>query len=126
MRKVMAPEAPKAIGPYCHAVVAAGLVATSGQIGLDPQTGDLVPGGISEQTRQAIRNLDAVLKASGSDLVRVIKTTVFLADMADFLSMNTVYAEYFTGNPARSTVAVAGLPKDARVEIECLALVKDE
>jgi 2-iminobutanoate/2-iminopropanoate deaminase len=98
------------------------MVYTAGQVGLDPQTGELVPGGIEGQTRQALSNLAAVLEAAGTSLARVVKTTVFLQDMGEFAAMNAVYAEFFPANPpARSTVQVAALPRGARVEIECVA-----
>ncbi len=124
-RKIVSTEhAPQAIGPYSQAVVANGFVYTAGQIGLDPATMDLVPGGVEAQTRQVLTNLKHVLEAAGSGLDRVVKTTVFLTDMAHFPAMNAVYAECFPHDPpARSTVAVAGLPKGALVEIEVVALV---
>ncbi len=116
-------EAPRAIGPYSQAVVAAGLVFTSGQIPTDPATGEFVPGGIAEQTEQVLRNLSAVLDAAGTSISRVVKTTVFLADMNDFAAMNEVYGRFFGAEPpARSTVEAARLPRDARVEIEAVAL----
>ena len=116
--------APGAIGPYSQAVVANGIVYTSGQIPLDPRTGEFVPGGIAEQTEQVLRNLTAVLEAAGSGLKHVVKTTVFLADMSDFAVMNEIYGRYFAeGAPARSTVQAARLPRDARVEIDATALV---
>ena len=116
-------EAPQAIGPYSQAVVAGGLVFASGQIPVDPATGQFVEGGVSEQTRQVLRNLSAVLEAAGSGLARVVKTTVFLADMNDFAEMNEAYGKFFGENPpARSTVQAARLPRDARVEIDVIAL----
>lgn len=116
-------NAPKAIGPYSQAVHTGSMIYTAGQIPLDPATMEFVPGGIEEQTRQVISNLKNVLEASGSSLSKVVKTTVFLKDMNDFAKMNAVYAEFFSENPpARSTVAVAGLPKGALVEIEVVAL----
>ncbi|MEW6094485.1 MAG: RidA family protein [Chloroflexota bacterium] len=122
---ITADKAPKAIGPYSVAIRTGDLVFTSGQIGLDPATQALVPGGVEAETRQVLTNLKHVLAGAGSGLERVVKTTVFLKDMADFPVMNTVYAEFFPENPpARSTVAVAGLPKGAAVEIEVVALVK--
>ncbi|PJF48342.1 MAG: RidA family protein [Chloroflexi bacterium] len=115
--------APKAIGPYSQAIVAGGLVFCSGQVPIDPATGELVPGGIEEQTHRSLCNLKAVLEAAGSGLDRVLKTTVFLQHMGDFAAMNAVYATYFPDNPpARSTVEVARLPRNALVEIECIAL----
>jgi len=122
-RIVFTRKAPAPIGPYSQAVCVGNLVWTSGQIALDPKTGEMVEGGIVEQTRQVIANLEAVLKAAGSSLGEVVKTTVFLADLADFAQMNEVYAAAFTGKPARTTVQAAGLPKGALVEIECVAVV---
>ena len=114
--------APAAIGPYSQAVRADDFVFTAGQIGLDPATGEMVPGGIAAQTRQALRNLQAVLEAAGASLSQVVKTTVFLQDMNDFAAMNAVYAEFFaTEPPARSAVQAAALPKGALVEIEAIA-----
>jgi 2-iminobutanoate/2-iminopropanoate deaminase len=116
-------RAPKAIGPYSQAIVADGTVYTAGQVALDPQTGALVGETAGEQTDQVLKNLAAVLTASGSSLGQVVKTTVFLADMADFAAMNEVYARHFGGHrPARSTVQAAGLPKGARVEIDAVAI----
>jgi 2-iminobutanoate/2-iminopropanoate deaminase len=116
-------EAPRAIGPYSQAVIAGGMVFASGQIPLDPRTGEFVAGGIREQTEQVMRNLSAVLGAAGSGLGRVLKATVYLADMADFAEMNEVYGSYFREEPpARSTVQAARLPRDARVEIDVIAL----
>jgi 2-iminobutanoate/2-iminopropanoate deaminase len=121
-------KAPRAIGPYSIAIQVEKLVKlvyTAGQIGLDPATGELVPGGIEAETRQVLTNLKHVLEAAGSDLDSAVKTTVFLKDMADFAKMNAIYAEFFTQDPpARSTVAVAGLPKGASVEIEVVALCR--
>ncbi len=117
-------SAPQAIGPYSQAVSANGFVFASGQIPIDPQTGEFVAGGVAEQTEQVLRNLTAVLEAAGSSLDKVVKTTVFLADMTDFAAMNEVYARHFKSEPpARATVAAAGLPRGARVEIEAVALV---
>jgi 2-iminobutanoate/2-iminopropanoate deaminase len=124
-KKIVSTEkAPKAIGPYSQAICIDGLVFTAGQVGLDPATMELVEGGIETQTRQVLTNLSHVLDAADSGLNFVVKTTVFLKDMGDFASMNGVYAEFFPGKaPARSTVQVAGLPKGALVEIECVALI---
>jgi 2-iminobutanoate/2-iminopropanoate deaminase len=117
--------APAAIGPYSQAIRSGELVFTAGQIGLDPATGELVDG-VVEQADRALRNLTAILDAAGTSPERVIKTTVFLADMGDFAAVNEVYARHFSQPfPARSTVAVAGLPKGAQVEIEAVALVGD-
>ena len=119
--------APKAIGPYSQAVSVNGFIFTAGQVALDPSTGELVAGGITEQTTRALENLRAVLTAAGSSLSDVVKTTVFLVDMADFTAMNEVYGRAFgTHRPARSTVAVAALPRGARVEIDVIATVRGE
>lgn len=116
-------DAPQAIGPYSQAVIAGGFIFASGQIPLDPATGEFVAGGIAEQTEQVLRNLSAVLEAAGSSLEQVVKTTVFLADMGDFAAMNEVYGRHFRlESPARSTVEAARLPRDARVEIDAVAL----
>jgi 2-iminobutanoate/2-iminopropanoate deaminase len=124
LRVVTTDGAPKAIGPYSQAVVAAGMVYTAGQIPLDPKTGGLVGTTAAEQTEQVLRNLAAILTAAGSGLDRVVKTTVFLADMADFSAMNEVYTRHFGSHkPARSTVQAAGLPKAVRVEIDAIAHV---
>ena len=124
-KKIVSTEkAPKAIGPYSQAILAEDLVYTAGQVGLDPATMELVEGGIEAQTRQVLTNLRHVLESADSGLRFVIKTTVFLQDMGDFARMNAVYAEFFPENPpARSTVQVAGLPKGALIEIECVALL---
>ena len=124
-RKVVVAEgAPKAIGPYSVAIRTEGLVFVSGTIGVDPATGEFAVGGIEGQTRQALKNLGEVLKAGGSSLGQVVKTTVFMQDMSEFVLMNAVYAEFFPNeSPARSTVEVAALPKAAAVEIEAIALV---
>ena len=116
--------APRAIGPYSQAVKIGGLVFTSGQIALDPGTGELVKGGIEEQTRRVLENLKRVLEAAGCYLENVVKTTVYLADMNDFPAMNGVYEEVFgSSRPARSTVEVSRLPKDVRVEVDAIAAV---
>ena len=125
-KAVQTDAAPKALGPYSQAIVANGMVFCAGQIPLDPATGNLIEGGIAEQTHQVLKNLRAVLKAAGSDLDRSVKTTVFLKSMDSFAAMNEVYGrpEYFGANPpARSTVEVARLPRDVMVEIEVVALV---
>jgi 2-iminobutanoate/2-iminopropanoate deaminase len=119
---VSTPDAPRAIGPYSQAIVAGAMVYTAGQVALDPATMELVPGGVAEQTDRVFRNLGAVLAAAGTDFAHVTKSTVYLVDMADFAAMNEVYARHFGSHrPARSTVAVAGLPKGARVEIDLVA-----
>jgi 2-iminobutanoate/2-iminopropanoate deaminase len=118
-------EAPAAIGPYSQAIRVGDMLYTSGQVALDPATGVLVPGGITDQTIRVLENLRAVLAEAGLDFVHVVKTTVFLKSMSDFAAMNEVYAKYLAPDgvvaPARSTIAVAGLPKDALVEIELIA-----
>jgi 2-iminobutanoate/2-iminopropanoate deaminase len=117
-------KAPKAIGPYEQAIKAGGLVYTAGQIPIDPQSGNLIAGGIAEQTRQVLENPKAVLEAAGSSLDQVVKATVFLKNMADFAALNEVYGEYLgKAKPARSTVAVAELPRGALVEIDFVAMV---
>ncbi|HEY58909.1 MAG TPA: RidA family protein [Anaerolineae bacterium] len=119
-------KAPQAIGPYSQAVRSGQLVYTAGQIGLEPTTGALVPGGVEAETRQALTNLQHVLEAAGASLATVVKTTVFLRDINDFAKMNAVYAEFFTeGFPARSAVQVAALPKGAAVEIEAVAYIPE-
>jgi 2-iminobutanoate/2-iminopropanoate deaminase len=119
-------RAPQAIGPYSQAAKADGFVFVSGQIPIDPQTGQFVVGGITEQTEQVMKNLTAVLEAAGSGLELVIKTTVFLADMEEFAAMNEVYGRFFTSDPpARATVEAARLPRDAKVEIEAIALLQE-
>jgi len=116
-------QAPKALGPYSQAIRAGMLIFCAGQTPIDPATGNLVEGGIEAQTRRVLQNLSAVVQAAGTSMDRVAKTTLFLLDMNDFQKMNAVYAEFFpTHPPARSTVQVARLPKDARVEIELVAL----
>jgi 2-iminobutanoate/2-iminopropanoate deaminase len=125
-KTIQTDAAPKALGPYAQAIVAGGMVYCAGQIPLDPATGEIVKGGIAEQTQQVLKNLSAVLKAAGSDLGKAVKTTVFIKDMNNFAAMNEVYGkpEYFGPNPpARSTVEVARLPRDVMVEIEVVALV---
>ncbi|MBI4364161.1 MAG: hypothetical protein HY568_01910 [Candidatus Latescibacteria bacterium] len=124
---VSTPHAPAAIGPYAQGrtgTLAGRWIVTSGQVGLDPPTGKLVPGGVSAETEQALRNLQAILTAAHASLQDVVKTTVYLADMSEFKAMNEVYARHFPDpKPARSTVAAAGLPLGARVEIEAWALI---
>ena len=117
-------SAPAALGPYSQAIKVGEFVYTSGQIAIDPATGEFIGGGIAEQTERVLKNVAAVLEAAGSGLDQVVKTLVFLADMDDFTAMNEIYGKFFTGAPpARSTVQAARLPKDARVEIEAVALV---
>lgn len=119
-------NAPQAIGPYSQAVKAGDFLYTSGQIPVNPATGEVVQGGIEEQTRQVMENLGEVLKAAGSSYEKAVKTTCFLADMADFAAFNSVYAEYFTGKPARSCVAVKALPKNVLCEVEVIAVAGDK
>jgi 2-iminobutanoate/2-iminopropanoate deaminase len=115
--------APKAIGPYSQAIKAGGLVFASGQVALDPETGNVVEGGVREQTERVLSNLGAVLAAAGSSLEKVVKTTVYMADLQDFTEMNQVYARFFSeAPPARSTVEVSRLPRDVRVEIDAIAV----
>lgn len=124
-RIVSTPDAPAAIGPYSQAIVHGGLVYCSGQVALDPATKELVPGGVEEQTRQVLANLGNVLTAAGSSFARVLKTNVYLKSMGDFAAMNAVYGQHFSKDaPARATVEVARLPKDALVEIDCVAALK--
>lgn len=124
MKIVSTENAPGAIGPYSQAIAANGMVFCSGQIPIDIATGEFVSEDVAEQTHQVLKNLTAVLEAAGSGLDKVVKTTVFLADMNDFAVMNEIYAEYFNASkPARATVQAARLPRDAKVEIDCIALV---
>jgi len=125
MKEVIATDkAPKAIGPYSQAIRAAGMVFCSGQIALDPTTGQVVGNDVKAQTDRALKNLSAVLAQAGTDLSKVVKTTVFLKNMGDFTSMNEVYSHFFSNQPpARSTVEAARLPKDALVEIDVIALL---
>ena len=120
MKAINSNNAPAAIGPYSHAYVSENLVFSSGQLGVDPETGDLKEG-IAAQTEQAIANLQAVLEAAGSDISKVVKTTCFLAEIADFAAFNEIYAKYFTSKPARSCFAVKDLPKGGLCEIEAVA-----
>ena len=120
---IITTAAPQAIGPYSQAITAGGFVFCSGQLGVAPETGALVPGGIEAETEQALRNLSAVLKAAGSSLERVVKTTVYLTDMGAFAAMNTVYGRHFKDPaPARATIQVAALPRGGCVEIEATAI----
>ena len=123
LRAVQTDKAPKAIGPYSQGIVAGDLVFCAGQVALDPKSGDVVSGDIREQARRVLDNLAAVLDAAGAGMDRVVKTTVFLTDFAEFGAMNEVYAERFGAHrPARSTVQVSFLPRGARIEIECIAV----
>jgi 2-iminobutanoate/2-iminopropanoate deaminase len=126
MKEIIATErAPQAIGPYSQAVRAGNLIFASGQIPIDPATGEFVPGGIEEQTEQVLKNLTAVFAAAGVQMSQIVKTTVFLADMNDFSAMNGVYGRYFSEKPpARATVQAGRLPKDARVEIDAIAVLE--
>jgi 2-iminobutanoate/2-iminopropanoate deaminase len=122
-QRITTSSAPGAIGPYSQAIASGQLIFCSGQVGLDPATGQLIEGDVRAQTRRALENLSAVLSAAGSSLAQVVKTTVFLTSMADFTAMNEAYGAFFPGDPpARSTVGVAELPRGARVEVECIAL----
>ena len=121
MKLIHTEQAPAAIGPYSQAVVAGGLVFTSGQIALDPATGCLCGGSVEAQARQALENLSAILLAAGSDLAHVVKTTCYLKHISDFAAFNAVYEAYFPGKPARSCVEAAALPKGALVEVEAVA-----
>lgn len=123
MKQISTSSAPSAIGPYSQAIEANGFIFASGQLPIVPSTGTFVEGGVKEQTRQSLTNARAILLSAGSDMSKVVKTTVFLSDMADFADMNEVYAEFFTPPfPARSAVAVKTLPKNALVEVECVAV----
>ena len=121
--KVSTDKAPAAIGPYSQGVVANGFVFTSGQIAIDPATGSVVSGGVKEQTEQVMKNLGAVLEAAGASFESAVKVTCFLSDMSYFAEFNEVYARYFVGSPARSCVAVRGLPRDVLVEVEAVAKI---
>ena len=121
MKKVATEKAPAAIGPYSQAMIVGGLVYTSGQIAIDPAVGDLIKGDVREQTEQVMKNLGAVLEAAGSSYELAVKTTCFLAEIADFAVFNEVYGKYFTGKPARSCVAVKTLPKNVLVEVDVIA-----
>lgn len=121
MKKVATTNAPGAIGPYSQAMITGNLVFTSGQIAINPATGNVEAVTIEEQTKQVCENLKAVLEAAGSSLEKAVKTTCFLSDMADFAAFNGVYGEYFTGNPARSCVAAKELPKGVKCEVEVIA-----
>ncbi len=124
-KQVQTDKAPKAIGPYSQAIIAGDFVFCSGQIAIDPATGELTAGPTEDQARQVLRNLGAVLEAAGSSYDRVVKTTVFLKDMDDFAKMNAVYGEFFKAPfPARAAVQAARLPRDVKIEIEAIALVK--
>lgn len=121
--KVHTSNAPEAIGPYSQAIVTGGMVYTSGQIAINPETGNIAEGGIAQQTEQIMKNLGAVLKEAGSSFDKAVKTTCFLADIADFAVFNEIYGKYFTSKPARSCVAVRELPKGALAEVEVIAVV---
>ena len=123
-KAVQTGDAPEAIGPYSQAIVSNGYVFCSGQVPLDPSTGELIKGSIADQTRRCMASLEAVLSAAGSDLEKIVKTTIYLMDMDDFVEVNEAYGEFFSSEPpARATVQVAGLSKGARVEIECVARI---
>ena len=126
MKQVITDKAPQAIGPYSQAIVTGGMVYASGQIAINPETGDIVEGGIEAQAHQVLKNLSNILAAAGSSMNRVVKTTVFMADMADFATVNNIYATYFSEPyPARSAVAVKSLPKNVLIEIEVVAEIEN-
>ena len=126
LQRISTDKAPNPIGPYSQAIVAQGkFLYTAGQVAIDPATNQVLTGDIKEQTRQALKNVEAILKSGGASLKTVVKTTVFLKDMNEFAAMNEVYGEFFSeSKPARSTVEVARLPRDVKVEIEAIALVE--
>lgn len=124
IKKISTTKAPAAIGPYCQATVVNGMVFTSGQLGLNPETGDFAGAAIAQQAEQALKNLGAILKEAGTGYDNIIKTTCFLSDMGDFAAFNEIYAKYITNTPARSCVAVKTLPKNALVEVEAIAVVE--
>lgn len=124
IKKISTSNAPAAIGPYSQAMAVNGMVYTSGQLGLDPTTGDFAGATIAEQAEQSLKNLGAILSEAGTSYDKIVKTTCFLADMGDFAAFNEVYAKYITTAPARSCVAVKTLPKNALVEVEAIAVVE--
>ena len=126
MKKIATDKAPAAIGPYSQAIVCNGMLYTSGQIAIDPAVGDIVAKDIDGQTEQVMQNLSAVLTAAGTDFTQVVKTTCFLADIADFAAFNAIYGKYFSEKPTRSCVAAKALPKGALVEVEVIAVCPDE
>ena len=126
MKKIATDKAPAAIGPYSQAIVCNGMLYTSGQIAIDPAVGDIVAKDIDGQTEQVMQNLSAVLTAAGTDFTQVVKTTCFLADIADFAAFNAIYGKYFSEKPARRCVAAKALPKGALVEVEVIAVCPDE
>ncbi len=126
MQSIATDKAPAAIGPYSQAVVAGGLLFCSGQIPLDPASGELIVGTVEQETERVMENLRGVLEAAGTDFDHLVKTTIYLTDMSDFAAVNQVYGQYFASDkPARATVAVAALPRGARVEIEAVAALKN-
>lgn len=125
LKKIHTDQAPAAVGPYSQAISCNGMVYLSGQIPIDPATGEIVAGSIKEQTHQIMKNLQAVLEASGSSMDLVVKTTCFLSDISNFGPFNEVYGQYFTNQPARSCVAVRDIPKGVLAEVECIALIKE-
>ncbi|MGN0267769.1 MAG: RidA family protein [Lachnospiraceae bacterium] len=124
IRKINSPHAPAAIGPYCQAMVLDDILFTSGQIPVDPETGEIAGDTITSQAEQVMKNLDAVLKEAGTEFAKVVKTTCFISDMNNFTAFNEVYAQYFTNNPARSCIAVKTLPKNVLCEVEVIASLK--
>ncbi len=123
IKKIETSDAPNAVGPYSQAVVGNGMVFTSGQLAIDPNTQKLISGGIKEQTHRVCKNIKSLLDASDSSLENVVKTTIFLRSMADFKIVNEIYSEYFKSKPARSTVPTDSFPEDIKIEIDCIALV---
>ena len=124
IKKISTAKAPAAIGPYSQGVICGNILYTSGQIPLDPETGNVVEGGITEQTKQIMQNLEAILTEAGTSMDKIVKTTCFIADMADFAAFNEVYAQYITNGPARSCVAVKALPKGVLAEVEVIAVIE--
>lgn len=125
-KNIYTPNAPEAAGPYSQAVVANGMVFTSGQLAFDPATQKIISGGIVEQTHQVCKNIQAILEASDSSLDKVVKTTIYIRSMSDFKIVNDIYSEYFTSKPARSTVPTESFPEEILLEIDCIALVNEK
>ena len=124
LKKISTDKAPAAIGPYCQGMAVNGMLFTSGQLGLDPKTGDFAGDTVTAQAEQALKNLGAILEEAGTSYDKIVKTTCFLSDMGDFAAFNEVYAKYITNTPARSCVAVKTLPKNALVEVEAIAVIE--
>ncbi len=123
IKRVNTPDAPKAIGPYSQATIFNNLIYTSGQISIDPKTQDFINDSIEKQTEQVLRNIQAILESSGSSLTKILKTTIYIKNIGDFDKVNIIYKKYITENPARSTIEVSNLPKNALIEIECIAAI---